>query len=131
MQDWVQDVDVAIVGLCAWRQTGPVDCGSRKLRPASKSTRYGEAGSHITITLADAAGGTDVLAVHAGLPPGVTHVFGGRSGNRSAISERAARGTQANSTAYIFILVIRVQEDGGSNPLAPTTERLEYLHSRL
>ena len=91
MQDWVQDVDVAIVGLSAWRQTGPVDCGSRKLRPASKSKRYGEAGSHITITLADAAGGTDVLAVHAGLPPGVTHVFGGPSGNRSAINERAAQ----------------------------------------
>jgi len=97
MQDWVQGVDVAIVGLSAWRQTGGVDCGSRKLRPASKSTRYGEAGSHIAITLADAAGGTDVLAVHAGLPPGVTHVFGGRSGNRSAISERAAQGTCTHS----------------------------------
>ena len=48
----------------------------------------------ITITLVDAAGGTGFLAVRDGLSPGVTHVFRGRS----AINERAAQGTQANST---------------------------------
>ena len=42
------------------------------------------------------------------------------SAKRSATSERVAQGTQANSTAKVFIRVVRNQEVGGSNPLAPT-----------